>query len=310
LAESKIRSDVIYRPGASTVEGSPTQLQVFLTHPPPMAMPHWHAQVEVNFILAGRVHYRMGDHEIALSAGEMCLFWGGQPHQMDQSSEDSRYAGCHLPLVCFFRLRLPAAITAKVMTGQTLVTSATDAADAANFERWTRYVQSGDAAQSAHAVDELLLRLERIAFEPFALVAADIHARVDRAAASTAASGSAHRGVARICDFIAGHFRDDIDAAAIAHAAGLHPKYAMKLFRDHTGMTIAKYVGLLRLSYAQALLSRGETNVLDVAMDSGFGSLSAFNKTFRDIAGTSPSDFRREARQFLGLAEAGGPPLP
>jgi AraC-like DNA-binding protein len=28
-------------------------------------------------------------------------------------------------------------------------------------------------------------------------------------------------------------------------------------------------------------------------MESGFGSLSAFNKSFRKLAGMSPSDFRR-----------------
>ena len=42
---------------------------------------------------------------------------------------------------------------------------------------------------------------------------------------------------------------------------------------------------------------RDETSVLAVAMDSGFGSLSAFNKSFRKISGMSPSDFRREVRE-------------
>ena len=39
----------------------------------------------------------------ALSA----LFWGGLPHHMDDASTDPIYAGAHLPLVHFFRLRLP-----------------------------------------------------------------------------------------------------------------------------------------------------------------------------------------------------------
>ena len=39
-----------------------------------------------------------------------------------------------------------------------------------------------------------------------------------------------------------------------------------------------------------------DANVLSVAMDSGFGSLSAFNKSFRKLAGMSPSDFRRDGR--------------
>ena len=58
-------------------------------------------------------------------------------------------------------------------------------------------------------------------------------------------------------------------------------------------MTLSEYVNLLRLSYAQALLMKDDANVLRVAMDSGFGSLSAFNKSFRKLAGMSPSDFRR-----------------
>ena len=52
----------------------------------------------------------------------------------------------------------------------------------------------------------------------------------------------------------------------------------------------------------QALLLREDANVLRVAMESGFGSLSAFNKSFRKIAGMSPSDFRRDARDMPMLS--------
>ena len=100
----------------------------------------------------------------------------------------------------------------------------------------------------------------------------------------------------RICDFIADNFREDIDSSDIAHAADIHPKYAMNVFKKSTGMTLNDYVNLMRLSYAQALLMQDDANVLQVAMDSGFGSLSAFNKSFRKIAGMSPSDFRRDLR--------------
>jgi AraC-like DNA-binding protein len=69
----------------------------------------------------------------------------------------------------------------------------------------------------------------------------------------------------------------------------------MSIFRQSTGMTLNEYVSLLRLSYAQAMLINDDgANVLSIAMDSGFGSLSAFNKSFRKITGRSPSDFRRD----------------
>ncbi len=280
-----------YQPGASSVEGLPLALQMFHNRPLIMLKPHWHAQVEVNFIVRGSVHYLMNDHEISLSAGEMCLFWGGLPHQMDDASDDVFYAGAHLPLVHFFRLHLPADVRHRLMTGATLVTAATDRSDAANFERWNCYARSGDPAKAQHAVDELLLRLERMRFEPYRLVPDGLPGED----ATSPFDQQSSRNVGHMCDFIAENFLYDIDCVDIAAAADIHPKYAMSVFKKSTGMTLNEYVNLLRLSYAQAMLMHQDAKVLTVAMDSGFGSLSAFNKSFRKLAGMSPSDFRKVA---------------
>ena len=291
LAESKMPDRPFYQPGASSVEGWPLALQMFHNHPLVMLQPHWHAQVEVNFIVRGKVHYRMNDHEVSLAAGDMCLFWGGLPHQMDEASDDAVYAGAHLPLVHFFRLHLPADIRHRLMTGAALVTSATDPSDEHNFERWNRYARSGDPVKAQHAVNELLLRLERVRFEAYRLVP---EASTGGDAGSPFDQQSS-RNVGRMCDFIAENFLYEIDSVDIAAAADIHPKYAMNVFKKSTGMTLNEYVNLLRLSYAQALLMKEDANVLRVAMESGFGSLSAFNKSFRKLAGMSPSDFRRVA---------------
>ncbi|KFL27178.1 helix-turn-helix domain-containing protein [Paradevosia shaoguanensis] len=294
MPESKVRP--IYQPGASSVEGLPTSFQMFHNTPLVMVKPHWHAQVEVNFIVRGEVHYRMHTHEMTLQAGQMCLFWGGLPHQMDDRSEDAIYAGAHLPLIHFFRLRLPEHVPQQLMQGTTLFTQATDASDDHNFARWNAYARSGDGVKAQHAVNELLLRLERVRFEPFSLLGGSSESV--EGAPSEAFDVQSSRTVGKMCDFIAQNFLNDIDSIDIATAADLHPKYAMSIFKRSTGMTLNEYVSLLRLSYAQALLLREDANVLHIAMESGFGSLSAFNKSFRKIAGMSPSDFRRDAGAF------------
>jgi AraC-like DNA-binding protein len=289
LAESKLSEPSVWLPGASTVEGAPTTLEIFHNSPKVMLSPHWHAQVEVNFILRGWAHYNMAEHDITLVAGDMCLFWGGLPHQMDARSDDVVYAGCHLPLVHFFRLHLPVDVPRRLMMGATLVSSATDESDHQNFARWRQYWRSGDPAKTEHAVNELLLRLERMRFEPYRLVPEDAHG----ADVTSPFDQQSTRTVARLCDFIAEHFLDEIDSVDIAAAAGIHPKYAMSVFKKTTGMSLNEYVNLLRLSYAQAMLMKEDVNVIKVAMESGFGSLSAFNKSFRKLAGMSPSDFRK-----------------
>lgn len=245
-----------YEPLANGVERLPTELHMFHAAPLVMRSAHWHAQVEVNYIVRGWAHYRMSGHSIAFQQGDLALFWGGLPHLLDDASDDLIYAGGHLPLLHFFRLRLPRDVQAKLMQGATLVTRATDASDP-----FTLYPEQQRVGVSGEAPDHHSSPI-----------------------------------VVRICEFIADNFREDIDSADIARAADVHPKYAMNVFKKSTGMTLNDYVNLMRLSYAQAMLMRNESNVLQVAMDSGFGSLSAFNKSFRRIAGMSPSDFRRDMR--------------
>lgn len=280
-----------YEPALNGVERLPTELNMFHASPLLMRSPHWHAQVEVNYIVRGWAHYAMSGYEVRFSAGDLALFWGGQPHRLDDASEDLVYAGGHLPLVHFFRLRLPQDMQAGLMQGAALLTKATDPSDPVNFVRWNDYVRSGDPLKISMAVDELLLRIERIRFAPYELLSDQRHS-------SNQPGNDQHISpiVVRICDYIADNFREDIDSVDIAVAADVHPKYAMTVFKKCTGMTLNDYVSLMRLSYAQALLMRDDANVLQVAMDSGFGSLSAFNKLFRKIAGMSPSDFRRDLR--------------
>lgn len=281
-----------YEPVANGVERKPTALSMFHATPLIMRSPHWHAQVEVNYIVRGWAHYKMSSHDMLFQQGDMALFWGGLPHQLDDCSDDLVYTGGHLPLVHFFRLRLPRDVQARLMQGATLVTRATDIADSLNFSRWNEYARSGDPMKAVMAVDELLLRIERIRFDAYQLLP-------DAANTGLTVEGLDHQSspiVVRICDFIAENFREDIDSADIASAADIHPKYAMNVFKKSTGMTLNDYVNLMRLSYAQAMLMQEDANVLQVAMDSGFGSLSAFNKSFRKIAGMSPTDFRRDGR--------------
>jgi AraC-like DNA-binding protein len=274
----------------STVEKAPNRLDVALGQPGVMRCAHWHAQVEVNFVTRGALRYRMRGHSIELEQGSLALFWGGLPHQVVDASADSCYVAIHLPLMHFFRLRLPYAIQHRLIHGATLVTTAVDRGDYCSFDRWSEYMLSAEEAKVAHAIDELLLRIERIPFDSFSLVDSS-----GRDVAAEPADPISFGRVQHICDFVAENFRQDIDSSDIALHADIHPKYAMNIFRRSTGMTLNEYVNLLRLSFAQAMLiTNDDANVLHVAMESGFGSLSAFNKSFRKISGKSPSDFRRD----------------
>jgi len=74
---------------------------------------------------------------------------------------------------------------------------------------------------------------------------------------------------------------------------GLNPNYAAGLFLRHFGMTPTDYLTALRVAHAQRLLLSSELGVLEVALESGFGSPSRFYAAFTRLVGESPGAFRR-----------------
>jgi AraC-like DNA-binding protein/quercetin dioxygenase-like cupin family protein len=297
-AKGKMAAKRVWSPSESTVERLPNQLVIVCEQPGLMAAPHWHAQPEVNYVFRGSMEYEMHGHRLRLEAGDIALFWGGQPHRVIDTAEDTFYHAIHLPLVQFFRLRLAPDLQQRLMRGATLASLETAADDAAAFTRRARFLTSDDPALVGHALDELLLRLERIGLEPHRVTE-------PQGQAGTGAEPAEHptfQSVRRLCGFIAENFREDIGCHDIARSADIHPNYAMSVFKRSTGMSLGEYVTLLRLSFAQALLMNDDISILQVAMDSGFGSVSSFNKCFRKTSGMSPSEFKREHRPLRQAA--------
>ncbi len=286
----KIDGKRIWNPKLSTVEKLPNDIVLGRGRGAIMESPHWHAQIEVNYIHEGYVQYELNQKRFELTTGGVAVFWGGQPHRICDRAPGTRLEAIHLPLLQFFRLRLPDDMRARLMQGAVLKTLTPEEEDAHTFARWCAYFRSGQDMRIRQATEELLLRIERIALAPYAVI--DTGDKSDHPV--DAPDQKSFEKIQRICEFVTQHFREEIDAAAIANSANLHPKYAMSVFKKSTGVTLSQYVQLLRLSYAQSLLLREGDNVLQVAMDSGFGSLSQFNKAFRKHAGVSPSEFKRQ----------------
>lgn len=263
-----------------------------------MSKPHWHSQVEVNFIFSGSVTYEMPTHSLTLASGDLCIFWGGQPHQAVHSEPETEFVAIHLPLMYFFRLALPSDVKRTVMRGASLVTRYAGQSDFELFIRIGEFMRSDDEKRKEHATEELLLRIGRMRFEPFNTVGANA-SYVEQAGVL---DGTSYRNVTEICDYITENFKHDIDASDIAASVNKHPKYAMTVFKKATGMTLNEYLTLLRISYAQSLLVQDKLTILDVAMESGFGSLSTFSQTFRKMTGHSPAAYRRSASWEVSTA--------
>jgi AraC-like DNA-binding protein len=102
----------------------------------------------------------------------------------------------------------------------------------------------------------------------------------------------------QMLSFIAQNYTDEITVERVSKSVGLHPNYAMNLFRNTLGTSVLNYVTRLRVSRAQQLLATSDQKVVDVAMSSGFNSLSRFNDAFKEACGFSPRDYRVRCRRL------------
>ena len=58
-------------------------------------------------------------------------------------------------------------------------------------------------------------------------------------------------------------------------------------------MTFIDFLTTERIKRTEFLLSNPKAHLIDIAFDSGFSSISSFNRTFKKIKGISPSEFRK-----------------
>ena len=66
-----------------------------------------------------------------------------------------------------------------------------------------------------------------------------------------------------------------------------------KLFRAYTGLSFTDFVTRERLHIAENLLKKPDLTITEVSLESGFNSISTFNRVFLKSKNVSPTDFRQ-----------------
>jgi AraC-like DNA-binding protein len=92
------------------------------------------------------------------------------------------------------------------------------------------------------------------------------------------------------------HLQVDLGIADLAAAIGATPHELSHLLSQHLAQTFYDFINRQRVDAVKAELARPRSAsrpLLEVALECGFGSKSAFNDAFRRHTGTSPSEYRR-----------------
>lgn len=98
----------------------------------------------------------------------------------------------------------------------------------------------------------------------------------------------------RVFEHIDSHLDEPLDLERLSGIAGFSRFHFHRQFSRLCGVTVGRYVQLMRLKRAaKRLVDNPDEQVIDIAFDTGFESPESFSRAFRQIFGASPSGFRR-----------------
>lgn len=100
----------------------------------------------------------------------------------------------------------------------------------------------------------------------------------------------------RVLDLVDNRFAEAIGLDELAAEACLSPFHFSRLFQKATGLSPHRYVAERRVREAKARLAEGRLSLVEIALETGFGSQGNFNRIFRKHTGRPPGQFRIERR--------------
>lgn len=103
----------------------------------------------------------------------------------------------------------------------------------------------------------------------------------------------------RVHTFVMKNFRSKIDLFQISEVANLSPSAFSRYFKAHSNKTFNSFLTEIRISYSCKLLLEQKISVSEACFESGFNTLSNFNRQFKSVTQCSPLAYRKKFAEIL-----------
>lgn len=238
-----------------------------------------HFDIEVNYLFEGSARYFFGRTDWNLPERRLVAFWGTTPHRLVDVSANARLATLRIPLVDYLQWESPKPLFEGVFENGVII-EPVELTAPQRMDRWLLEYASEDPNLRMAALLEMQ--------------AAMLRSQVAVPARKTSSTvNSEAEPVMVMCKYITANLTESLTSSDVADIAGLHPNYAMRLFKRLTGMTIQEYVVHSRMANAQRLLLRSNESVEEIGEKAGFQCASQYYATFKKFTGYTPLQFRK-----------------
>jgi AraC-like DNA-binding protein len=244
---------------------------------------HTHTELEVNLFLRGTARYLTGNRLLEMSENTLIWFFPEQEHAMVEQSP-----GCQAWVLVFrpeMIRRVCKAHASKIL--QELNPPGT----------FCRQLQK----QTGQRLNELFREVSNCAADTDRCNAGLAYALLASwsaylTAAETLEGASVHPAIQKAAELVSCETGAQ-NMGELSRKAGLSPKRLGRLFKQQVGLPLSTYRNQVRIQRFLSLYGQGfRINMLEAALEAGFGSYAQFHRAFKHAMGCSPAEFHRRIR--------------
>ena len=100
--------------------------------------------------------------------------------------------------------------------------------------------------------------------------------------------------VGKLVSYIDAHYTEQLTLEDLSLALGYSYRYMSGVINKFFRKPLPQVVNRYRVSYACKLLTDSKTDISEIALTCGFGSMRSFNRNFKAVMGLTPREYRND----------------
>lgn len=254
---------------------------------------HYHAECELTLIIDGYGRRFVGESVADYSSGDLVLIGPNLPHSWRSDPLYSLKRRVHRAVVVqfredflgpgFFQLQEMAKVAGLLRRASTgLAFGHTEAG-----RRVADSIRKLPSMPPGKRLVTLLALLTELAEE-------EDGKNLSAGAIGQSLHPTEQQRVEAVCAYLNTHFEEEIDFSRLSKHFHMEQASLCRFFKRATGRTMTSYLNELRVNAAANQLIHTDANILEIALRSGFGNYSNFNRQFKRIKGVGPRNLRQQ----------------
>ncbi|MBM1105800.1 AraC family transcriptional regulator [Aurantibacter crassamenti] len=250
---------------------------------------HFHPEYQLFMVLKGKGTRFIGDHVKSFQPGDITFLGPDLPHLWRSDTEESENGA--EGIVVYFN---------ENFIGDTLLYKEEGILLRKLFRKGLRGFDVTN--KTADIISRMILELPKL--EGFDAVLGlmhilnllsqsdDIKLLASSGYTNTLREGDTER-MNKVYAYVMKHFKRKIPIAELATLTNMTPTSFSRYFKTHANKTFSEFVSEIRIGHACKLLIEKKMNASQVCYESGFQTMSNFNRQFKTITNRTPLDYKK-----------------